>query len=287
MLLRPLQKIEVLKSNKKYKPGSVGYLAAQAHIRQFNAWHMCVVFTRFGKGGKPRSDAESVRVRMVEYDAMSERDQRIISIVAGHEGIEPQSYTNREREGFVDAVIKPIPRETRNIIDGSVEETIAHIMALSMLIYKLSSKRNVRALLSSSYEQAFDPASNFDLNLVQPEHLGLYILRGRIYDGSSKKYQSNGANMPSFENALRDQIRSKDAVRSIMTKLQKSLAMTKSSYEQYLHSNKLAFEGMCNKISNVLTYYKRSKKVLKEVEDQMNYYSSRSHSIYLESDYTR
>jgi len=271
MLLKPLQKIKVVKSKRIYKPGSIGYFVAQDNQNNsLNSWNMAIVFTRFGKGGKPRTDLEILSTRMIEYDDMSEKDREILRVVAGQEGIEPRSghyYTGHNQIIPGDTVIEPIDIDSRNVLDGSVVEMTAYITALSLLVYKLNKRLSIKRLVMRPAVKMKDFADNgFILDSVLPDLLGYYILAAKDYDDSCKRGGYPLHDYPLFEPALRDQLRSKATVRRVLKSLQKCLAMTRIAFNDYKSRNQMSFDQMQDKIIYVLKHYRRSKKAMAQAK---------------------
>jgi hypothetical protein len=269
MILKPLQRIQVLESTKKFKPGSLGYFVAQDSVNSYNGWDMCIVFTRFGKKGKNRIEPASVRTYMIDYNTMKDSDREIIDITKLHEGIEPTQYPDRRGRisGALDEIkIEPFPIESKNLLDLPDNEFTAYIIALSMFIHKMTyNKRAYHLTAMPGIRQRDFVASDFNLSIAEPGSIGYYILNGIYYDECTKKKQM--PNRKSFRNLYAAQILTQSRKRQLLNRLHRGLAMAKEPIKAYKINTESAFISNSVRINHVLKYYRKHKKELKQIEE--------------------
>jgi len=272
MILNPLQRIRVLESTKKCKAGSLGYFVAQDSVNSYNGWDMCIVFTRFGKKGKLRSEPVIVRPYMIEYDTMKESDQYILSIAATPEGIEPRLYP--DKRGRVagklgDTKLEPAPSDVKDLLNVSDEEFIAYIMAMSLLLHKIVRGKRVNMLTRQFTLKAQKFVnSGFDISTLHPEILAHYILYGMGYDAKKyNRYVPEGERIY-FSKSLASQISNPAKKRIILNKLRKSMAMTKTALDKHHKYIEKSFQNNSARINDVIKYYRRRKRELESLKEQ-------------------
>ena len=269
MILKPLQRIQVLESTKKFKPGSLGYFVAQDSVNSYNGWDICIVFTRFGKKGKNRIEPAYMRTYMVDYNTMKDSDREIIDITKLHEGIEPIQHLDRRSRilGALDEIkIEPFPIESKNLLDLPDNEFTAYIIALSMFIHKMAyNKRAYNLIAMPGIRQRDFVASDFNLGIAEPGSIGYYILNGIHYDEWTKKKQM--PNRKSFRNLYAAQILTQSRKRALLNRLHMGLAMAKEPIKIYKANTENAFTDNSVRINHVLKYYRRHKKELRQIEE--------------------
>ena len=184
MVLKPFQRIQIIDSNKKCKAGSLGYFVSQSYMGRYNIWDMCVVFTRFGKKGKPRTEVVSIRTPVVNYANMEQSDKDIIDIVKFYDGLAPRPGL----DDVDDTTIAPIAIEAKDVLELSDNEFTAYIMALSIFLYSITHNMSADRLGDMhpvGRGQLFID-SRYDLGLVTPGKLAYYIMFGLKIDTQLK-----------------------------------------------------------------------------------------------------
>ncbi len=262
MLIQPLHKIQVLKSRKKHKPGSIGYVITQNQCLSYNAWETAVLFTQFGKKGKPRLEIVKVVSDIVDYDALTKAALDILDVVGKLEGITPSAspYVRRDWLGTDNRTkIEPIPMGHKNLLDIPKAEFIAYIIAHSILLYKLEGAKNVNSVVIGPLltNRVIDVSVD-----DQPRGmLGYSILGGLVRDqiNKTKDYQS----------ALNAYFSDQDNQTRCIENLRRHLATLQGAYKHYMRDNILRAEGMDHRISKVISYYEYEKhaKELKDIKD--------------------
>jgi hypothetical protein len=269
MILKPLQRILVLESTKKFKPGSLGYFVAQDRVSNFNMWDMCIVFTKFGKKGKARIEPASMHHYMIDYATMGDSDREIMDIAKVHEKIEPAQYMDRYCKvlGATDEIkIEPFPIDSKNLLDLSNEEFTAYIVALSIFIHKMVYSKVARNLIQAPLIKSREfVEAGFHLGLADPESIGYYILYGMQYDAHTKK--AGMVRRRNFQEIYNSQISTESAKRDLLNRLHRGLAMAKDSIRRYEEATEIAFRSNSARVSNVLKYYRKHKKELKQIAE--------------------
>ena len=274
MILRPLQKIQVVQSTKKCKPNSLGYFVAQDPVGDYNAWQMCIVFTRFGKKGKPRIEILPINLPMVDYNAMKPADRDILNAVHSYEGLEPRTYTDRKGNSTNDTrdtVIEPIkPTGPKDLLRLPDNEFTAYIVAMSLFIYKLIYRQPARSLnVCPIHIKLTNFADNqFDLTTITPEYFGYHILQGIAMDELLKKKQVEVREGSSFEYVYNRQINSARKKRHLLDRLQRSIAMAKNELDKYNNIVQYKYNRINVNITDILKYYRHNKKELANVKKQ-------------------
>jgi len=144
LLIQPLQKIEVIDSSKQCKAGSVGYLAYTLGINGHNLVEQDIVFTKFGKGGKPRVSLVKLRTPFIDIESLNfpqEHRKSIEKIVQDYLMPRYGNESGRDRgRRSIDSHIKIIPIETKNLTEFKIWEFTAYISALSMFIVTMEQR---------------------------------------------------------------------------------------------------------------------------------------------------
>lgn len=272
MLLRPLQRVRVLSSKKKYKPGSTGYFVSQSSLGNYNGWAAYVVFTRFGKKGKPRVEPALLNMRMVEYDTMKESDQKIMNIIGAYENIDPGQFSQysagrrASSDELGSTVLETIPRDYKDLRDLSDNEFTAYIVAFSMLIHQFAYSKNAKTLMNRIVINKNNfVSSGFDLVPIRAGSLGYYILAGIKYDEAKFRLHFE-LDSPRFSEAYKHQIDTPAKRYNILTKLHRAFAMEKAPFNSYMNRSNKVFENMVSRIHDTISYYRNNKKDLKDIE---------------------
>lgn len=269
MILKPLQRIQVLESTKKFKPGSLGYFVAQDNVNNYNGWDMCIVFTRFGKKGKARIELASMRSYMIDYATMKDSDRKIIDITKTRESIEPNQYPDRRGRisGVLNEVkIELLPMESKNLLDLPNDEFTAYIVALSLFIHKITyNKRTYNLTAIPGIRQRDFVESDFNLSIAEPGSIGYYILYGIQYDELTKKKQI--PNRKNFQMLYDIQVLTQSRKRQLLDRLHRGLAMAKEPIKSYKAHTEAVFLSNSTRINNVLKYYRKHKEELKQVKE--------------------
>lgn len=270
MILKPLQKIQIIESIKMCKAGSIGYFVAQDSMGSHNAWDICIVFTRFGKAGKPRLDVVPLNISMIDYNTMDKTDKNIIDIAKYYNDLEPRPYIHRGIEHsprIGTSTIMPISMDTKNLLELSDNEFTAYIIALSMFIHKIVHQKSSRYLHRTPGIKFVNfTADEYNLMAAKAEYIGYYILHGlkldtdRRKNGSAEKYQL-------FSEIYARQIDSKIKKRALLSKLYMALAMSKNTFRYYNTTTDRSFSNISTKITDILRYYKRNKHDLSQIKE--------------------
>lgn len=264
MILKPLQRIQIIDSNKMCKAGSLGYFIAQESVGRYSAWNMSILFTRFGKAGKPRLYPLPVNTFMVDYGIYNKADRSIIDIVKFYDSIEPRSNIDK---GIT--LLKPIAMEHKNLLDLSDNEFTAYIIALSIFIRKLARPGSITSLHHMprlSFGKFVD--SGFDFASVNSEHVGYYILYGLRLREDEKKIGIAGNRGELFVESYAERINNRAGRRELLSKLHMSLAMSKNAFMKYNKRVFGCFDATTSKINDILEYYRRNKKRLAAIKNE-------------------
>lgn len=134
MLIQPLQKIEVINSSKQCKTGSIGYVIHAHNIGGYNLLGYDIMFTKFGKSGKPRISLTSLVAQFVDIESLSfnkEHKGTIEKVLQDY--MMPYHYGRRESSA-VDSYIKMVPIESKDLTELETWEFMTYISTLSMFI---------------------------------------------------------------------------------------------------------------------------------------------------------
>jgi len=130
--IKPLQKIEVVESDKICKPGSIGYIAAIDVGVRFNTNRLSIVFTRFGKGGKNRLSNISLVQNILDVSFIEDEGlQNSLKVcIQGYGPVRKAS------------IVKPIPH-SKNLLTMDTWDFMGYISAFSILLDKMKYRRNI------------------------------------------------------------------------------------------------------------------------------------------------
>ncbi len=267
MILKPLQKIEVIESTKKWKPGSVGYFVCQEPFGNYNGWNVLVIFTRFGKKGKHRLEMTNIGVHMIEYDQLKKSDRTIMEIVKFAEGIEPRMHPSdvgkskpRYSQTLGGSIIVPIQVDHKDLLETETWDFMAYTTAISLYIYKLSFGRDLyRLLLVPPIKMSEFVGSGSDLSNVQAPNMGYYILRGLSMDTNKKTKVFEEIYLDFFENMSNR--------RKCLEKLLISLSACRQQDSQYKEDIKARYKHVEQVFDNTLKHYRRKRKSLQRVKE--------------------
>lgn len=134
MLIQPLQRIEVVNSSKQCKAGSTGYIVCGHWIGAYNLVDHDIIFTRFGKNGKPRISLVKLVTAYVDVESLSFREEykhTMDKIIRDY--LMPLRWEGR-RASPIDSSIKVIPIGAKDLTELGIWEFIAYISALSMFV---------------------------------------------------------------------------------------------------------------------------------------------------------
>jgi hypothetical protein len=260
MILKPLQKIQVINSSKMCKGGSLGYFIAQEPASRYNTWNMSILFTRFGKAGKPRLYLMSVNTFMINYAALPKTDKTIIDTVKFYEDLEPRSYINTS---VGDTLLEPIPVEHKNLLDLVNNEFTAYIIALSLFIRKLTNLTSV-VKLHHMPALVFGEFVNNGSNLasIDSSRIGYYILHGLRLRDDERKIGIEDGRGKLFAESYAERIDSEVGRRELLSKLHMSLAMSKNVFIKYDKLVFGCFGDVAARINDILKYYRRNEREL-------------------------
>lgn len=267
MIFNPLQKIEVVESNKKCRAGSTGYFICQDSVDGYNGWHTGVMFTRFGAKGKPRVEMVVFEMKMFEYDTFRKSDQNILNIVKEAEWIEPTNLSQAGHgRGRGDLIrtggvrLKAVKPETKDLLSVSNMEFLAYISALSLYVYRLkygvAASNLVNAISPLSFNRFADAGYHFDE--AEPELIGCYILEGlrqEIKDESD-----------SYMGSLLAYVNNPEVRMLLLEQLLKPFCMMNDTIRQRKEITESRYHTMKVRIDEIILYYRASRKRLKDVE---------------------
>jgi len=268
MILKPLQKIQVIDSVKKHKAGSLGYLVAQDPWSSYNAWDMCVVFIRSGKRGIPKVDLSNIHPFMIDYNTMKQSDIEILNTVKLSDGLEPRLEAT---ETVGDTSIVPLPTGPRDILELSDNEFMAYIISLSLAIYKIINHVPTRRLGSfPPYRFSRFVNNSFDLKIPAMETLGYHLLYGVKIDSHRRRESKRNNTVllegASFAECYNKQVNTRAKRKDLLDKLQLSFAMSQTEVKKYGIRINAAFSKTTQHVNDILKYYRRHKKELSKVK---------------------
>jgi len=272
MILKPLQKIRIIDSNKACKADSLGYFVAQEAMGRYNSWNMSILFTRFGKAGKPRIYPLSVNSFMTNYNALDKTSKTILDIIKFYEDLEPRHNNNGGIEVGA-TLLEPITMEHKNLLDLSDNEFTAYVVALSLFIRKLTSHAPVTSLHRIPALTFVDFANGgFNLAAVDSEYVGYYILYGLRLKGDERKLGINEGHGKLFGASYAERIGNRAGRKELLAKLHMSLAIAKDAFTDYNRRVFGCFNLLDTKISKLLEYYRHSSKELAYIKkDEARY----------------
>lgn len=262
MILKPLQKIRIIDSNKMCKAESLGYFVAQEAMGRYNAWNMSILFTRFGKAGKPRLYPLAVNSLMINYNDLNKTNKTILNIIKFYDVLEPRHNSHREIEVGA-TLLEPIPMEHKNLLDLSDNEFTAYVVALSLFICKLTKRTSIISLHRiPALTFGNFAVDGFDFAAVSPEYVGYYILYGLRLADDERKLGLVGGRGKLFDASYAERIGSRAGRKELLFKLHMSLAMSKNAFMSYNRRIFGCFNNIDTKINDLLKYYRRNGKEL-------------------------
>jgi len=273
MILKPLQKIRIIDSNKVCKAESLGYFVAQESMGRYNSWNMSILFTRFGKAGKPRIYPLPVNSLMIDYNTLNKTNKTILDIVKFYDVLEPRHSSNRGIEVGA-TLLEPIPMEHKNLLDLSDNEFTAYIIALSLFIRKLTNRTPITNLHRLPILTFGDFANGgFNFAAVNSEYVGYYILYGLRLRDDERKLGIVGNNGELFDASYAERIGSRAGRKELLVKLHMSLAMSKNAFVSYNRRVLSGFNAIDAKINDMLKYYRRNGKELECIKRDEDRYT--------------
>jgi hypothetical protein len=179
MIYKPLTKIRVLKSSRKCKPGSLGYIITQRRpMRSLNLLHTPVLFSRFGKRGKPRAELLEINIPFIETKDLSPRHQKIYQMYRAMGNLEDDGRTK------IDTLITPENLKVKNLLELENNDFIAYIAAASLFLNTVSPKHTNLSWALGIYGRQ----RNADISRNSLENIGLFIATAAERD---RRYRSN------------------------------------------------------------------------------------------------
>lgn len=272
MILKPLQRVRVINSTKKCKAGSVGYFVAQEATNAYNGWNMCVVFTKFGKKGKPRITPLIVNPYMVDYNDMRNMDKHIMRVVGVQERIDTRIYRDRSgkiRNVIGNAKLEKIRPESKDLLDFSANEFTAYIIAMSMLIFKLLHRSFMGSFVHTyKFQPRVKLMDIHNIHDIDPKLIGYVILRGIKRDEQRRRQAKKQGYeyVDEFDELYKQQIDTNAKKRSLINSLRISMSLLKDRLRAYDLHTTTKFSELCNRIEKTRTYYRDNPLLLKEVE---------------------
>jgi len=268
MIFQPLQKIRVVESTKKCKPGSLGYAVFQEQIGSYNMWSLDILFTRFGKKGKPRLELMKLSQHIVDIYSMDKAVVDILEAVKVDEGLYPR-YTSRSYAALaldmIDTKIDQCPIGVKDIMDLPTHEFISYIVAHSLLLHRfIHGSSTVAVTLTTG--GVLETASDIPIRDYPNKYLGYYILAGLKKDtrNKTKKYATR----------IDDYFSDFNSRMECIVKMRKNLSMIQNAYTEYLVGLTLTAETEKDRIKELMKYYsirpKELANILKLNEDIKN-----------------
>ena len=269
MILRPTQKIEVVKSNRQCKAGSVGYFVCQDSILNYNAWQMVSVFTRYGKKGKRRISVLGFSTRMFTSDQLKESDREILDTVQVVEGLLPRPNPNKRRAHRFEPIdtqeigastIIPTDIECKNLLDLDTWDFLGYFTALSLYLNRLRHGKISHQLVSMPLLLgAADFIEHKDPRLMSPEYMGHCVIRGLEYDVENKN--------KSFEDSYLSLFNNQAIRKECLDKIIMSMVIVKDRDANYKSHAVRVYKDIEIHINDVLSYYRKKKNDLKSVQE--------------------
>jgi len=266
MILKPLQKIEVVESTKKWKPGSIGYFVCQSSVGNYNGWDILIVFTRFGKKGKRRIEPINTDIHMIGYDQLKKSDRNIMDIVKFAEGLEPRPHPSdvgkakpRYTRSVGESVIAPIQMVHKDLLEIETWDFMAYVTALTLYINRISFDKDlyhVRIMPPLKMSEFVGAGSN--LNKIRPHNVGYYIMRGLSMDAKKKTSVFEEIYLNFFDNM--------DNRQECLERLLLNLSACKEKDEMYKNDLKSRYRHVEQIFNNTLKHYRRSRKNLAHIK---------------------
>jgi len=264
MILQPLQKIRVVKSTKKCKPGSLGYAIFQEKINGYNMWGIDVLFTRFGKKGKPRLELMSVSQYIVNPASLKKAEAEIIEVVKVDEGLYPRailpgtSRSYRQKHewmiGTLDTEIELDSYPNKYLVDLPIHEFIAYVMAHSLLLYNFL---NGGSILTTVLGGSLSQASEAPMQDYPNDCMGYYILAGLKQDTRNKTHD--------YATRIENYFLSMDNRMEWIIKLRKNLAMIRTAYARHTRHKNSTVTDEKHRIDETVKYYLNHKREFKDL----------------------
>ena len=140
------QKIEVVKSNKQTKPGSVGYIISIKDSGLWNTLDLKAMFTRFGRSGRSRFSVCSVAIPFIDIDSLP-----ISGSLKEKLKLLTNKYLTSKFRNKVDSIIKVVPEKSKDLIELDVWSFVAYISAISIFLsnHNITPPINVNANINN------------------------------------------------------------------------------------------------------------------------------------------
>jgi len=290
MIINPLQRIIVTKSDRICRPGSLGYLMWLEPVYSYNAWSATIVFSRFGRSGKPRVGVLTVATKMFRYEEFSKQDQAILEVVKVAEGLEPRidPYRGRRAVKTGGTDFEATEPESKNLLKISDLEFLAYILAFSLYLRELSlyeyelrkakrqnaEKRNYFHHFRKNARRRSDTASDYrlsreettvflsnecDLEVLTPERIGPAILK---CFGSAK--------LASFRSLLCARVSNPKNRVAVLNRLMRQMCLMSATIVEYKSSLGVIHQKTEMNIRNIIRHYKTHKGDLEVIQEGMN-----------------
>lgn len=251
MLIRPLHKIQVLESKKRYKSDSTGYFISQKQVGTYNTWEAVILFTRFGKSGKPRLELTKVMFDMVDRNTISKSGLDILSVVGGPEGIVSPFDSDITK-------IEPIMTDHKDLLDAPLDEFVAYIIAHSILLYKLECAIRAGPEIIITGPITSNAGINVPLVDQASNVVGHRILKGLARDVTKKTTDYRAVVIDYFSNTD-NRIRCIESMRY-------HFAEAQNVYKRHMMDIMIRLENMDRKINNIVSYYEKHTEELKNLK---------------------
>ncbi len=269
MILRPAQKIEVIKSNRQCKAGSIGYFVCQDPLLKYNAWQMAAVFTRYGKKGKRRISVLEFSTHMLDNSQLKGSDRKIIDIVKFVEKLDPRLDSTKRKShkgygtpaiyGVGGSIVKPIGIECKNLLNLDTWDFLGYITALSIYLNRLQHNKLSYQLVSMPLIIGWSEfVERKDVRLMSPDYMGYFIIQGLMHDAENKD--------KSFEDLYLDTFNDHAKRKECLDKIIMSMLMLKdrdAGYKSYILQ---VYNTMEANINEILSFYRKRKNDLKSVQ---------------------
>lgn len=245
----PLQKVEVVSSVKAYKPGSVGYVTYVHSATGFTK-SVDVIFMKYGQKGKARATRATVHHSAIDLSVFTEDTVKIVRKIR-------EKYPNYEET----ALLTPVIRETKNLMEMPSCEFTCYIAAFSTYIAYLSSLDNLKQFNRPFYPHQFGIAAVFDI-VGQLANIDPLTLHALVLTASAMG-EVDGRNLFKEVMTFYDTVEHR---KPCMESLFKSLAAHKKAIEIY-HSKILSMRAITDGvIRNILRAQREDRKQKKEAQ---------------------
>lgn len=264
-MIKPSQRIQIIESNKKCKPGSIGYFIKGAPVYGYNGWEAAAVFTRFGKKGKPRVDLVEFAMPVVDYNELDEESRGIVNIIKYAEQLEPRisiSDVGRKYKRYTPETggtkLKAINHEAKNLLEMDPLEFLAYVAATSITLYSSRISRDSLDI-HKPYGVNISRFVNdgFPIGDVPSDVLGFYIVEGWKLDQKTKTDLCSNFFITYF---------SSSATRiPLCERMAKKSAILAPVMSQCEKRNERYHVELTDKISKLVMYYRKNKKELAQI----------------------